>query len=394
MTISPAFNYSRVSSIDFLRGVVMILMVLDHTRDYFHADALIYDPLDLSQTTLPIFLTRFITHFCAPVFVFLAGTSAFFVGQRRGTKSLSIWLVKRGIWLIIAELTIIKFAWMFKLNFSMLILQVIWVLGVSMIFLAAFIHVPKKLMIVLSLLAVFGHNLMDNYQPQAWSGLWGFLHVQGPVALSDTVTAFVAYPMIPWIFVMALGYHFGSLYTNNVNPENRKKFLYLLGLGMIVLFVLLRSINIYGNLDPWIKQDSIIFTILSFIDVTKYPPSLDYLLITLGPSILLLAFAEKWSGKMYDRVVTIGRVPMFLYIIHIYVIHLFAGFAAAMTGFSFSDMILDGWVGWDESLNGYGFSLPVTYLIWAGIIIGLYPICKRYYDYKRSHRDQWWLSYL
>lgn len=378
-----------------LRGLVMVIMALDHVRDYFHADAYFFDPSDMAQTNVPLFWTRFVTHFCAPVFVFLAGTSAFFVGQRRGKKSLSIWLLKRGLWLVIAELTIIKLAWMFKLDYSTILLQVIWVLGISMIFLAGFIHLPKKFMIGLALLAVFGHNLLDPIAPAdtVASGFWTFLHVFNIVNMGS-FQVFVGYPMIPWIFVMPLGYYFGELYNPSYDPKLRIKRLFQLGLGLTLLFFVLRSINIYGDPYAWTEQESFGMTIASYFNITKYPPSLLYLLITLGPSILFLAFVENIQNQWTEKLVVIGRVPMFFYIIHIYVIHLLAVVAAMSTGFDFSDMVIDIWVTLQPQLQGYGFDLWVVYLVWIVLTVALYPVCSWYNNYKTNHREKWWLSYL
>lgn len=385
----------RITSIDMLRGLVMILMALDHIRDYFHYDAFLFTPTDLTKTNGALFLTRFLTHFCATVFVFLAGTSAFFVGQRRDKKSLSVWLLKRGFWLVFVEFTIIKFAWFFKLDFSVLLFMVIWILGVSMIFLAGFIHLPKKPMIALSVLVILGHNALDGMMPGGsfMSGLWSFLHVYSEVPLGN-IQLFVAYPILPWVFVMPLGYYFGELYKPSISSEFRVKRLWQLGVSITLAFFILRFVNIYGDPYPWSTQKSFDFTLMSFFKLTKYPPSLLYLLITLGPSIIFLALAEKWKGSFFDKLITIGRVPMFFYIIHIYIIHLLALIAAILTGFNASDMVIDFWINEEPELQGYGFSLWVVYLVWVILIIGLYPLCNWFNNYKSSNRDKWWLSYL
>lgn len=385
----------RITSIDMLRGLVMILMALDHIRDYFHYDAFLFDPTDLTKTNGAIFLTRFLTHFCATVFVFLAGTSAFFVGQRRDKKSLSIWLLKRGLWLVFVEFTIIKLAWFFKLDYSVLLFMVIWILGVSMIFLAGFIHLPKKLMIVLSILVILGHNALDGVMPEGafMSGLWSFLHVFNVVPLGN-IQLFIAYPILPWVFVMPLGYYFGEFYKPSVSPEFRVKRLWQLGISITLAFFIIRFVNIYGDPYPWSPQKSFDFTVMSFFNLTKYPPSLLYLLITLGPSIIFLAVTEKWKGSFFDKLITIGRVPMFFYIIHIYFIHLLALIAAVLTGFNASDMVIDFWINEEPQLQGYGFSLWVVYLVWIALIIGLYPLCSWFNNYKSNNRDKWWLSYL
>lgn len=386
---------NRIKSIDMLRGVVMVIMALDHVRDYFHADAYLFDPADISQTNVPLFWTRFVTHFCAPVFVFLAGTSAFFVGQRLDKKSLSIWLLKRGLWLVVAELTVIKLAWMFKLDYSTMLLQVIWVLGISMIFLAGFIHLPKKLMVGLALVVIFGHNLLDPIAPtdSVASGFWTFLHVFNIVDMGS-FQVFVGYPIIPWIFVMPLGYYFGELYKPTYDSRLRIKRLFQLGLGLTLLFFVIRTLNMYGDPYAWAQQDSIGMTIASYFNVTKYPPSLLYLLITLGPSILFLALMENVQNQWTEKLVIIGRVPMFFYIVHIYVIHVLAVVAAIATGFSFSDMVIDLWVTLQPQLRGYGFGLWVVYLIWILLTLALFPLCKWYNTYKTANRQKWWLSYL
>lgn len=378
-----------------LRGLVMVIMALDHVRDYFNYDAFLFDPTDLTKTTSALFITRFLTHFCATVFVFLAGTSAFFVGQRRDKKSLSVWLLKRGLWLVIVEFTIIKLAWFFKLDYSVLLFMVIWILGLSMIFLAGFIHLPKKLMILISVLVIVGHNAFDAFTPQGpiISDLWTFLHVQNIINI-DNIDLFVAYPIIPWVFVMPLGYYFGELYKPTVKSSFRIKRLWQLGIGITLAFFVLRFLNIYGDPYAWSTQKSFSFTVMSFFNLTKYPPSLLYLLITLGPSIIFLALAEKWRGSFFDKLITIGRVPMFFYIIHIYIIHLLALIAAVLTGFKASDMVIDVWVNMQPELKGYGFSLWVVYLVWILLILALYPVCSWFNRYKSNNRDKWWLSYL
>ncbi|CAZ94849.1 DUF1624 domain-containing protein [Zobellia galactanivorans] len=388
-------TYNRIKSIDMLRGLVMVIMALDHVRDYFHYDAFLFDPTDLTQTNGPLFFTRFITHYCAPVFVFLAGTSAFFVGQRKGLKYLSNWLLKRGFWLIFLELTVVKFAWLFKFDLSYSMLQVIWILGLAMIFLAGLIHLPKRVVLILSALVVGGHNLFDFFESGGSlnSGIWSFLHGFKLLTYGD-VRIFVAYPILPWVFVMPLGYYFGTIYKQSFDSKTRAKILLQMGAGITVAFLILRVMNYYGDPYLWTSQGSWSYTLMSFFNVTKYPPSLLFLLITIGPSIMLLAFAEKWKGWVFDKLVIIGRVPMFFYIIHIYVIHLLALFAAVLTGFRASDMYVDLWVTMQPGLKGYGFGLGVVYLIWAVLVVALYPLCAWFDRYKSNHREKWWLRYL
>tara|TARA_R110000796_G_scaffold104102_1_gene213713 strand:+ start:65977 stop:67152 length:1176 start_codon:yes stop_codon:yes gene_type:complete len=385
----------RIKSIDMLRGLVMVIMALDHVRDYFHFNAFYFDPLDLNQTNGALFFTRFVTHFCAPIFVFLAGTSAFFVSQRRDKRSLSFWLIKRGIWLIVAELTIIKLAWLFKLDYSSVLLQVIWILGLSMICLAAFINLPKKLVIFVSIVVISTHNAFDSFAPTnpIISEIWTFLHVFNLIDIGN-LQIFVAYPIIPWIFVMPLGYYFGALYKPIVTPKDRTKRLFQMGIVLTSSFFILRSINLYGDPYFWSVQDSFGFTVMSFFNITKYPPSLLFLLITIGPAIIFLAFAEKWKGAFAEKLIIIGRVPMFFYIIHIYIIHIAAFIASLVTGFKASDMVIDLWVTLQPGLQGYGFSLWIVYSIWIILILALYPLCSWYNKYKSENRQKWWLSYL
>jgi len=386
----------RIQSIDLLRGTVMVLMALDHVRDYFHYDAFFFDPTDLTQTYPALFWTRFITHYCAPVFVLLAGTSAFMVGQKKDKTSLSIWLLKRGFWLIFVELTIVKFAWFFQLDYASLIVMVIWALGISMIVLAGFVHLPKKLGITICLLFIFGHNLFDGYAPDGKTAhaIWMLLHEQSIFELGSFGIVFVGYPIIPWIFVMPLGYYLGDLYSKDAIPSKRKKTLLTLGFSSIALFVMLRSFDLYGDANHWETQKTFGLSLASFFNVIKYPPSLQYLLITLGPALVFLAAAENWKGKFLDKLVVIGRVPMFFYVIHLYVIHLAALVAVLITGFPAETMVIDLWVTMQESLRGYGFSLVWVWIIWIAIVIALYPLCSWYNTYKSNHRDKWWLSYF
>lgn len=391
-----SISTNRIQSIDLLRGLVMLLMALDHTRDYFHYDSFMYDPTDLAQTTVPVFLTRFITHFCAPVFCFLAGTSAFFVGTKKSMNSLSVWLLKRGLWLVIIEFTIVNFGWYFRFNATFIDLAVIWCLGVSMIFLAGLIRLPKAIAILIALFFVFGHNLFDSFKPipdDLLSKLWYVFHVEGEFKLG-TLTVYTVYPLMPWIGLMTLGYFFGQLYQPSFDHKKRIKLLYGTGVLLIALFAVFRTSNLYGDLHPWVMQNSIPYSIMSIFNVTKYPPSFAFICITIGPALLFLAAAENFKNKLSKIFITIGQVPMFFYIVHIYLIHLAAIVAALLTGYKFSDMVLNIWIPFSSSLKGYGFNLIIVYLIWIGIILSLYPICKWYNSYKKRNKEKWWLSYL
>jgi len=392
VTAQPLQKNYRIQSIDLLRGIVMIIMALDHVRDYFHADSMRFEPEDFSQTNAILFFTRWITHFCAPVFVFLAGTSAFLSGQRKTKKDLSLFLLKRGIWLLIVEVTVVSFAWSFNIKLLFTGLQVIWALGISMIVLAALVHLPKKIILTVGIIILAGHNLLDNIHYDGFA--WAALHEAKRFQISDTHIIRVTYPVLPWIGIMALGYCFGNIYTAKFTAAKRKKWLLTMGIGAIALFIIARAINLYGDPYPWAVQNSSTFTFLSFLNVNKYPPSLMFTLMTLGPAVLFLAFTEKVFTRFTKPIIHIGRVPMFYYILHLYLIHLLAVFAAEFSGFDWSDMLLRYRPWLDPELKGYGFSLGFTYVVWVAVVLMLYPLCKWYDKYKTANKEKWWLSYL
>jgi uncharacterized membrane protein len=375
----------------------MIIMALDHTRDYFHADAFIYDPLNLEKTTVLLYFTRWITHFCAPIFILLAGTSASISGQRKTKKELAGFLLKRGIWLVILEETIVNFGWFFNIHFNFFIFGVIWVLGIGMILLAGLIFLPRTIIGLVGLVMVFGHNLLDSVHMTGddFPGfLWGMLHDR-KIFTIGRVQIGEAYHIIPWAGVMALGYCLGGIFTSGYDVIRRKKILLLLGFACLLLFVVNRGINVYGNRYPWTSQSSPLLTLLSFINISKYPPSLDYLLVTEGFAFLFLALTENISNGFTRFISVYGRVPLFYYILHIYLIHLVGILGAVVLGYKWTDMTgFTSWITDMPSLRGYGFSLGVVYLIWISIVLLLYPLCKWYDGYKSAHRDKWWLSYL
>jgi uncharacterized membrane protein len=388
-----AITKSRIESIDLLKGLVMVIMALDHVRDYFHYPAFFFDPTDATHTTWPIFFTRFITNFCAPAFSFLAGLSAFMIGKRKPLNELSGFLLKRGLWLVFIEIVIINFGWKFDIHFRSVGLQTIWSLGVSMIVLAGLIHLPKTIILLFSCIIIFGHNLLDNIHFDG-SMIWSMLHERRPFEIVNGHTLNFAYSLLPWIAVMSLGYCFGSLYDSSYDAVKRKKILNLLGAGALLLFIILSAINKYGDLKGWVNYGDTSKTLMSILDVDKYPPSLLYLLITLGGTFLFLANAEKLKGKLVNFFCVFGRVPFFYYIIHIYLIHLIALFAAEFTGFGWQAMILPKFVSRVEALKGYGFNLITVYVIWIAVILLLYPLCKKFDRYKQTHKEKWWLSYL
>lgn len=387
---------TRIISLDVLRGLVMVIMALDHVRDYFHLGAMNSDPTNLDTTTPLLFFTRFITHYCAPIFIFLAGTSAFLYGRNKTRNQLFRFLFTRGVWLVFIEITLMTTIWWFDLSYGFFNLQVIWAIGLCMIVLSLLIFLPKKVIILLGLVLVFGHNLLDGVTTEGNSFgaiLWYIFHQSGFIQLGDRYISFL-YPILPWIGVMALGYAFGSLYHGEFDYSLRKKWLLWLGLGSIGLFLLLRGINVYGNLTPWAVQKDTTFTILSFLNVTKYPPSLLFLLVTLGPAFLFLYFTENWRNAIADFFLVFGRVPFFYYVLHVLVIHLAAILGLILTGQDWKVMILTSDTINSGILLGYGYSLGIVYLVWIGVVILLYPISKWYMTYKANNRDKWWLSYL
>jgi uncharacterized membrane protein len=385
----------RIESIDLLRGLVIIIMALDHVRGYFLAGAHDFDPTDLDKTYPALFFTRWITHFCAPVFVFLAGTSASLISQRKTKAELSRFLFTRGLWLMFVELTIVNFAWYFDPYFSFNAFAVIWALGVSMVALALLIHLPQKLILLIGLIILFGHNLLDHFHIEGNSVnafIWALLH--DPVRFEFFGRIFrTNYPVLPWIGIMALGYSLGSLYAKGVLPEQRKKYLLIIGGTAMLLFILIRATNLYGDQSTWSVQDNPLFTFMSFLNTTKYPPSLLYALMTLGPSLILLAVFERPLGSWSQPILHYGRVPMFFYLIHLYLIHLLATAALVMTGIDWHETILSKGLR-NFRPEGYGLSLPVVYLVWAFVVLSLYPLCKWFDNYKSKHKEKWWLSYL
>jgi uncharacterized membrane protein len=385
-----SYKNSRVLCIDILRGIVMVIMALDHTRDFFSGFR--FSPTDLSHASTPMFLTRWITHFCAPVFIFLSGTSAFLSAQNKSKPELAKFLLARGIWLIILEVTIVHFAWDFNWDYSNIFLQVIWAIGWSMIFLSALIFLPVAAIFFISMALIIGHNTLDRISAASFgphAGWWTVLHEVGTIPLGEANGIFVLYPMIPWVGVMAAGYCFGALF---MMPERiRNQNINAIGAGAIVLFVILRLFNNYGDPDPWAYQGNWHHTILSFINCEKYPPSLLFLLMTLGPAILLLPQLEKMRNTAGRFFTVFGKVPLFYYIMHLFVLHGMALLTAVALGFPATYFT--------ESTHSFagkphwGYSLPAVYMWWMLAIAILYIPCFWYMQIK-SHYKKWWLSYL
>ncbi len=385
--LSTATKGHRLDFVDALRGLVICFMVLDHVRDFVHHDAFIFDPLDLGKTSMPVFFTRWITHLCAPTFVFLSGVSIFLQSTKGKTGwALSQFLLTRGLWLIVLELTLVNFGFDFKVG---VFLQVIYAIGLSMVLMAGMVHLPRQAVLITGIAVVAGHNLFDGVNAESlgiWAVPWHLLMQPGPV-----FGGFIAYPALPWFGIMCTGYGLGSVYL--MEPEKRTRTLAMLAVAAIAVFLVLRLPNLYGNGSLWAMPANHAFEAMAIIDVTKYPPSLDYALLTLGISTLLglsLQWAPKW---LMTPLLAFGRTPFLTYLLHIYLAHTIALVIGMMHGIpagdfagTFSDpsrLIKDGW----------GLPLWQTYAVWIFVLIVLYPIASAYAEYRATHKA-WWQSYL
>lgn len=384
---------SRVEAVDVVRGIIMILMALDHTRDYFGNAAA--SPTNLATTSTALFLTRWVTHFCAPTFFLLTGTGAYLSRRRRTTSGLSRFLITRGLWLIFLELTVVRFFWQFNVDYRLTLLDVLWALGWSMIVLGVLVWLPTRVIAAFGLVLIAVHNAFDGVKVTggAAGALWTVLHVPGILAPGPAHVIFDAYPLIPWIGVTAVGYALGALY--DMDAERRRSLLLRLGLGAIALFFVLRAINVYGDPLPWSPQKDGVFTLLSFINTNKYPPSLLFLLMTLGPVMLALRAMDRGVPAVLRPAWIVGAVPMFYYLAHIVLLHLVAVVMCLARYGSIRPAVesptLDRFP--MTQLPGWPVSLPVVYLLWIGIVVVLYPICRWYAGVKQRSRNPW-LSYL
>jgi uncharacterized membrane protein len=395
---APPARRMRIDSVDLLRGAVMVLMLLDHTREYVHRDGLVFDPADLSRTTVVLFLTRWVTHFCAPAFVFLAGTGvALQLARGKSKREISRFLVTRGAWLIVLEFTLIRFVVTFDLDYAAFpgMLQVIWAIGVGMMVLAVLIHLRTRWIAAIGIAIVALHNLTDPMSvapgavpPGGADALWMVLHQPGFIQVFG-VRLLVLYPVLPWIGVLLCGYCLGQVY--GWDAERRRRLLVRLGLGMVAAFLLLRAANLYGNPFPWSAQKNAAFTVLSFINTQKYPPSLQFVLMTLGPALLLAWVEGVRRGPIGRALVTFGRVPLFFYLLQWVVAHSMGLLLSLAAGKPTSHLF--GMPGFTPPQPGAGFSLGVVYLCWIAGIALLYPLC-RWFAAVKQRRDEWWLSYL
>jgi uncharacterized membrane protein len=387
-TRSPAGARWRIDSIDLLRGLIMLLMALDHTRDFFGPGG-----MDVRNVADPgLFLTRWITHFCAPLFIFLAGTSAYLYGTRdRTVGEVSRFLLTRGLWLIVIEATVVRLGWTFSVDLEFFVAQVIWAIGAAMVALAALVYLPRWAIAAVALTMIGGHNLLDGIRAEqlgAAGWLWTILHQRGLLQLGADTKLYVLYPLVPWIGVMAAGYALGPVFK--LDPAARRR--WLLGLGALTSagFVVLRALNVYGDPAPWVAQGNWLATLLSFLNCEKYPPSLLYLAMTLGPGLLLLAAFEHARGWLADAVTTYGRVPFFYYVLHVFVIH------ALAVAFAWLTVGNAAWLFGGPPIAkpaNYGLSLPGVYLVWLLVILALYPACRWFASLKQRRREWWW-SYL
>jgi uncharacterized membrane protein len=390
----------RLESIDAVRGAVMVIMALDHVRDFIHRGAMSASPTDLATTTPVLFLTRWITHLCAPAFMLTAGLGAYLWWRRgRTRRELSLFLLTRGLWLIVLEVTVMRLAYNFSFSGEYpLLLIVLWALGGCMVALAALVWLPLPALTVVSLVLIAAHNLFDGVDPArfgAAAGLWNILHQPGLVPLPGIPT-FVAYPLVPWIAVMALGFCLGPLYLQE--PARRQRLLIRSGTAATLGFVLLRALNHYGDPAPWASQPGAVYTVLSFLNTTKYPPSLAFLLMTLGPVLLALGWLDRHPPRLTNPLVVFGRVPLFYFVLHFYAAHLaavllaFASYGSDALRFVFHPLPS---MGGPSALfpTGFGYPLGVAYLVWALIVIALYPLC-RWFAGVKARRRNWWLGYL
>jgi len=387
---------SRLTPVDALRGFVMIIMALDHTREFFHVDAGLFQPDDLTRTTAMLFFTRWITHICAPAFMFLAGVGAYLrLARTRDRFRLSRFLWSRGLWLVLLELTVLRLAMNFSLTRGIVLLTVLWALGWSMMALGFLVRLPVRILAFLSVSIIVLHNLTDpvNASQLGSAGwIWYILHQPGIFHVGN-VPVLAAYPLIPWAFVMAAGYCFGAVVV--LDPPRRRAAMIRIGLAVSLAFIVIRWINAYGDPLPWAAQPSgMVF--LSFLKCTKYPPSLDFLLMTLGPAILLLAWFDRFSLAKTNPLIVFGRVPLFYFLLHLFIIHgltiPFALVRYGHAGFLFGPLPSAG--GSAELFPPhYGYSLWTVYLVWIGVVVMTYPLCSWFARLKERKRSPW-LSYL
>ena len=395
----PSQRAYRLTSIDLLRGLVLVIMVLDHARDDFVAGST-QNPMTDPHVTPLLFATRWITHFCAPVFVLLAGVSAGLMTARRSPRELGAFLLKRGLWLILVEWFAISTAWSFApFGFGqagglvVVPLQVIWAIGASMVVLAGVQFLGARACLIIGLALVFGHNLLDPVWPPSTPRdgiahpLWVALHAQMAV-IAGPYRIVLSYPLLPWLGVMLSG--FGIAEVFRLEPRRRDALLLRGGIALTLGFVALRAFDVYGDPHAWhVDERGAVGTVMSFLNTEKYPPSLLYLLMTIGPAAILCAFAERFRGAARDTLVMFGRVPFAFYVAHLYLLHVLAIVLGVLQGFDARSFLVMAWA----FPQGYGVPLPWLYPIWMLVVVLLYPLCRWMANLK-ARRNDWWLSYL
>jgi uncharacterized membrane protein len=381
---------ARIESVDVLRGVIMIIMALDHTRDFFGIPG--QNPTDLASASLALFLTRWITFFCAPVFFLLTGTGAYLSLRRKSPSELSRFLFTRGLWLIFLELVVVRcLGYQFNFDYRVTMLLVLWALGWAMITLSALVRLPASVVTAFGIVMIAGHNLLDSVKSA--SPLWSILHSPGFVLNTPNHVVFAAYPLIPWIGVTAVGYGLGQVYS--WDAERRRAFLLRLGFALTLAFLVVRGVNRYGDPSHWTSQKTTVFTVLSFLNTSKYPPSLLFLLMTLGPAMIFLWSVDRGTPRPLRPALVIGKVPLLYYMLHFPLIHLLAivtlyvRYGSAHWMFESPDLAHYPF----SAPPGWGYSLPVVYLIWAFVVVAMYPLC-RWFAGLKQRRSDWWLSYL
>ncbi|MBB5397224.1 DUF1624 domain-containing protein [Mucilaginibacter sp. AK015] len=390
----PGTRY-RIQSIDIVRGLIMLIMAIDHTRDFFHAGS--PSPTNLATTTPMLFFTRWITHFCAALFVFLSGVSVNLAGTRRTKKQLSMFLIKRGLWLVGVEFVLLTFAITLDPFYHILIFQVIWVMAVSMIVLGLLIWLPLTVIGTIGALLFFGHDIL-NFLPLPTEGtsgfLWKFFFTAAALfqPVDKTHSLLVLYTIMPWMGVMFMGYVLGQVYKPGFDALKRRKTLLTCGIGLLALFVILRTFNIYGEPVPWAVQKTFALSVISFFNVSKYPPSLMYLCMTIGPGLIMLGMIERTNNAFTRFLNVYGQVPFFYYVLHFYLLRVFNIILFFAQGYTTKDIFTPNSLMLFRPVN-YGVNLFGVYVVWLLVILTLYLPCRWFSKYKQTHR-QWWLSYL
>jgi uncharacterized membrane protein len=377
-----------------MRGLVMIIMVLDHTRDLMHLTSLSQNPTNLATTTPMIFFTRWITHLCAPTFVFLSGISAWLSFRAKNDLAASRrFLLTRGVWLIIVEFTLVNFGLWFDIHFSIFLFEVIAAIGFGFIVLGLSLKAPARSIGIAGLVIIFCHNLFPLIpfaEGSVVKAILSPLFTSAAFPLTSGATLVIGYSPVPWTGIMLAGFGAGQFFKY---PETKRKKLFLrLGLGALALFIIIRFINVYGDTFPWATQKNGLYTFLSFMNITKYPPSLIFCLITLGIMFLILSFAQGVRNKFTDIVTVYGKVPLFYFVIHWYIIHPLMFVMVFLQGFKPSQLLFG--FNFGRPKEGSGLPLWAVYLIWIAVVILLYPLCKKYGEYKERHREKKWLRYF